>query len=872
MATHALVGARIRQMRLRKCLSQADLAEMMATSIPSVSRWERGVGLPNHHFRRKLCELFACTPEELGFLDAEANTDTADLMTAPERFGRAGEQTSAGEPERSVATTFPLPHAVPLIGRQDVLVTLKQALLAASNVAIVGLPGIGKTAAALTLLHDAELSAHFADGILWAPLGRTPNLHSLLSNWGMALGLATAELSQCPDLAALERLVVATVGQRRCLFIVDDVWSIEDALRFRVGGQHCAHLITTRMPEIATRFAGPLAVTLREISAEDGVSLVQGLAPDVANAAPEAIRELVTSVGGLPLALTLIARHLSVQAQSGQPRRVRSALERMRRAEERLRLAEPVALVDRHPSLAPDTPLSLQAVIELSDQELDAETRNALYALSVFEPKPNSFGEDAALTVGDIRAEALDTLYDSGLLESCGPGRYTIHQTINDFARLQLESSAPRERMLAFYAVYAMEHVSNFAALDAESHNILPAFQNDARGALPEVFVQGVQAITPYLEARGLYDAAEAMLVKMQPIAAEQRNHAAHAFAWLHQGRIAALRGDFSRAEALYERALSIAREHNERGVLSTTLAYQGEVAINRGAYKQAESSLYEGLEAARSMRNLGLMAVVLRLLGEIADIAGDHEHGAILYQEALGFARQIGDAESISALLQNLGEQQIYRGNDEQAQAYFTEGLAVARRAGHQQRMSALLTNLGTVALRRGQFVKSEELYQQGLQLALVLGNRVRIANALQGLGRLETARKHTEMAEVYLRDSWHMAHAIEHPFLIAESLCLLGDLYLSMGRVDEAEQAFQESVRLVEEMDAPNMGTLAVYGLARVAAERGEIQRALDLGTRAASRLHAEEDERTGEVEQWVAMLQKASAQVNGTRVIKK
>jgi DNA-binding CsgD family transcriptional regulator len=37
------------------------------------------------------------------------------------------------------------------------------------------------------------------------------------------------------------------------------------ALAFKVGGPHCAHLITTRFPELARRFAAEGAITVREV-------------------------------------------------------------------------------------------------------------------------------------------------------------------------------------------------------------------------------------------------------------------------------------------------------------------------------------------------------------------------------------------------------------------------------------------------------------------------------------------------------------------------------------------------------------------------------------------------------------------------------
>ena len=114
---------------------------------------------------------------------------------------------------------------------------------------------------------------------------------------------------------------------------------------FEVGGPHCAHIVTTRFPEIARHFAAEGAVVVRELDETDGRLLLMRLAPEVVNAEPKEAQALVAAVGGLPLALTLLGNYLRTQAHSGQPRRLRTALERLRTIDGRLRLAEPQALV-----------------------------------------------------------------------------------------------------------------------------------------------------------------------------------------------------------------------------------------------------------------------------------------------------------------------------------------------------------------------------------------------------------------------------------------------------------------------------------------------------------------------------------------------
>jgi hypothetical protein len=118
------------------------------------------------------------------------------------------------------------------------------------------------------------------------------------------------------------------------------------------------------------------------------MTLLERLAPKAVEAEPYEARELVRAVGGLPLALILMGYHLRVETYSGQPRRLRRVLNRLHQVSERLRLAEPRALSERHPSLPEHTWVSLQAIIEISDSALDEVSRSTLRALSVFHLNP----------------------------------------------------------------------------------------------------------------------------------------------------------------------------------------------------------------------------------------------------------------------------------------------------------------------------------------------------------------------------------------------------------------------------------------------------------------------------------------------------
>jgi len=69
-----------------------------------------------------------------------------------------------------------------------------------------------------------------------------------------------------------------------------------------------------------------------------------------------------------------------------------------------------------------------------------------LHALSVFPPKPNSFSEEAALAASQQPVEALDELWDAGLLENWGSERYALHQAVADALRAQGKAWAAQKQ------------------------------------------------------------------------------------------------------------------------------------------------------------------------------------------------------------------------------------------------------------------------------------------------------------------------------------------------------------------------------------------------------------------------------------------
>jgi hypothetical protein len=330
---------------------------------------------------------------------------------------------------------------------------------------LLGLPGVGKSALAQTLASDQKIRKQFADGVLWMSLGPDPDVARLLARWGKLLGLPVTEMAESTKEMWTEALR-SIISERSFLFIIDDAWTLPDVLSFCVGGAKSSYLITTRWPNVAAGVSVHGVVEVEELNMEDSVNLLRRLAPTVVEEYETALRGLVQTVGGLPLALESLGHYLRKESYRAPARRVIAALERLGNIQERLQLGGT--------RLPRESDRSLSDEIEASDQRLGSEARQAFYALSVLPAKPESFSEEAALAVAGCSALVLDELLDAGLLEYRQTGRYLLHPVLADYARQHLQGSSAYERLIAYALnmqpdLFEKERSTVIAAVEAAS-------------------------------------------------------------------------------------------------------------------------------------------------------------------------------------------------------------------------------------------------------------------------------------------------------------------------------------------------------------------------------------------------------------------
>jgi tetratricopeptide (TPR) repeat protein len=793
----------------------------------------------------------------------------------------------------------PRPHYT-LVGREKLLQEIKAHLTRrdVSNVAAMyGLPGVGKTTLAIEIAHDPQIMDHFEDGVLWAGLGRHPDIMALLSFWGAAVGVPMDEIAKLPLLEERARAIHAAIGTRRMLLVIDDVWEASEGMAFKIGGPNCAYLLTTRLPKIAFELAGEGARAVQELDLIDGLSLLSRFTPKVVEGAPEEAQKLVDEVGGLPLAIVLMGKYLQKEAHLGQAQRLQRAMDRLEQADTRMQLTQTTSPLEQQPSLPTNTPLSLHTVIAISDESLDEDSQRALRALSVFPPKPNTFHEEAALSVSQASVEILDHLVDCGLLESRPPNRLTLHQTIAEYARMEREDEDPKRRFVSFYVRLVGDHCLDFDVLDPEARNIFTALNTAEALGMKAEWISCANDLFSYMESKGLFELAEGYLEKAAQAARELGEDAGLVDILCHLGNVSHRLGNYERAETYYQEGENICQVLGNDRRLGEIYKGLGVVAYSRGKYQEAENLYQQGLILARSIRDMTLQSALLTNLGVLLFSLGKIDIAESHFLEALRSARALGDNETVSRLLINLGVMAGRRWEYDQAEEFFQESLELARSAGRRDTMSFILTNLGALANDQGQFDLAESYFQEGLSLAKEMNDRARVSHLLANLGALANARQNYSQAYTFLeeglalarkighrenisllltnlavlmkdqgdlegsedhfREAFALAEEMGHRRYIAAILCNWGELDLIQGKWEEARGAFLQAWQITKEIDLQELGASSLFGLAMVAASVDDMQEAKRKAKESLQVFQKIKHRRADEVKAWLRNL---------------
>jgi predicted ATPase len=628
-------------------LSQEALAERARISIEAVGALERGSRrAPQRQTLALLIDALKVDGAERAQLE-----QAAVRPSLPRR--RDGASSVAG-----VASALRIPAALTsFVGRERDLDALQAAIAGARLVSLVGPGGVGKSRLALEAAR--RFGDRFPEGVVLVELAPIAAGASVISAFATALGVADEG-----DVPPLDRIVAAG-GQGRRLIVADNCEHVLDACAEVVfallnGCPSLRIMATSREP---LRVTSEQILRLGPLAPDAALQLFIGRAKAVA---PQLLFEphelhvaaqICQRVDGIPLAIELAASRADIFD-------LETILKRLR---ERFKLlsAGSRTMLPQH--------RTLQALVDWSHELLEPDEARVFRRLGIFAGGCRLDDAERILAFEGVTPdqvwELLARLHDKSLVDvdRTDPPRFSMLQTIHDYAKERLSASNENAHLSARYATHYLElsvaaDAPLRSALQRETIDRLSADVDNIRAALAlsstnpglrELGLQALGSLSHYWMRTGSLTEG---LNHIEPLTANAREPS-RGLAWACAGGafIEFNRRRFSAGGVYAERAYEAATECGDEwlSIYSANAICSARSALGGRPDAIADSTY----ERAKRIGDPWLMAGAAFQLGFVAINRGDRPSAARYFYEALERARATGDQFIVMTSSLRLGQ-----------------------------------------------------------------------------------------------------------------------------------------------------------------------------------------------------------------------
>lgn len=728
---------------------------------------------------------------------------TTPVPTAPPPPARAESALLSDETPSREGVRVPRqlpPDAVDFTGRAELVHELTDVLTGERSgpvvATLIGPGGVGKSALAAHVAHQASVSAAYPDGQLHVDLRGTSGAPASTAE---VLGrfLRALQPDAIPD-EADERMDAyrTTLFGRRVLIVLDDAANERQVRPLLPGTDSCAVLLTSR-----NRLAGLASarhVEVGMLSTDEATALLARVAgADRIGSAPDATADILASCGNLPLAVRIAGARLATRRQ-WTPRLLATRL-----ADEHRRLDE-LSAGDQQ----------IRASIEMSVCSLEPAAQAAIRRLghlgvADFQSWVVAYALDIDLDAAEQVVEQLvdNYLVDYTFVDDAGQVRYRLHDLVRIYAREEAERRESRAEMVAstarvvggWAAVLELLHkhiVDSVTSGAIRLHVPMPA---GVGAAVPEVI--GIALTDP----RRWLDIEQASLVLAVERSAEM---GLHELAVAVASVLCASSYALNRVTDLWERvhgvALDAARAAGDVHGEAVLVAELGQLRYEQDRFAETRVHLTDAVERFRDLRDLRGEVSALSALGLACREQGylpEAEHFLAKAVEACG---ALDDDFATGHCQRLIGSVYLERGAFDDAAAALTTAIEAYRRSGSRRGEALTLRTIGLTHRARGRLAAAEDAFVAALDLFRGLGDTKLAQFCLRGLaktrirqGRLGEAREPLDTALVVHRaerDSWSEAMVMR----------TLGELELAGGHVDEAARWLTGALQIFRTMEA--------------------------------------------------------------------
>ena len=659
---------------------------------------------------------------------------------------------TAVAPTPTASSTCPVPRRLDsLVGREEELAEVAEALESSPLVTLLGPGGSGKTRLALEAASRQQAREDVT--VIWVDLVGTAESDLIPETIARAIGLEGRG-----EGSTTEAIVRWFTGARR-LLVLDNCEHLIDAcaeisFELLAPASESGLLATSRevlgvdgeltievppLPVPAEEDAGDLERLKSSPAVELFVSRARSTSRRFAlregNAA--AVGEICRRLDGIPLAIELAAARVGVLSVDQIATRLDDRFQMLTKSSRRA--------LPRH--------RTLRAAIDWSHDLLDEGERGIFRRLAVF---AGSFSLEAAeeviwsdeadhLNGLDVLSQLIEKSMVRMLPDDVDGARYSLLETVREYAGEKLREAGEDEEYRRRHAEYYTGIVTGTVSRSWSSKS------DDAHERVGQEIDQLRAILT-----RGI--AGENATTAMDLAAALGSYWDLHGF-WT-EGQLFAC-GLLDREEL---RAATLSR---------TELAhFAGKFAQYLGALESARVRLQESLALARELDAPKHIAAALQSIGNVAEYEGSLDEAEACYEECRGIYESLDNRAGMAAAIGNLGVVAMDRESYDDALARFDESQEIFQELGHLRGVATCLNNSGVILKTIGDFDGAVSRVEQALELRRELDDRLGVASCLHNVSEFEHERGNTLRAHEVQSEALSLKHELGERYYLLQSV----------------------------------------------------------------------------------------------------
>ena len=405
------------------------------------------------------------------------------------------------------------------------------------------------------------------------------------------------------------------------------------------------------------------------------------------------------------------------------------------------RLERPLDVLVGGPRDAPERQRTMRRTIEWSYNLLDANERRMLRRLAVF--------------VGGFSTEAVEAVYD-------GPW-FDVFTSLTGKSLLQSTRTSDGDGsvgMLETVREFALERLREEDELDDASRrhaHHLATFATEVRLGL-----RGESSAAWLLRCDRQLGNVRTALAWALAAGENELGLGLSSDLFIYWGR----RGMITEGREWMEAFITLCERDGcaDPLVLVRGLLVGGNLAMRLGDTALTDAWIHRGLRMATELGDDANIARARMALGIAAYEQRDLERARQHFEEAMPLWHAVGDAYDLVIARNNYAATLWGLGSLDQAAQMFAENIDVARSMSYAQLLPEVLANLGYLEQHRQNFAASESHLLESLELFRRAGDKYGAVYALTHLGETLTARGDRRRAEAFFREGLRVNRAVEN------------------------------------------------------------------------------------------------------------